>query len=191
MKNLMRDPLLDDLVKELNQSNGVAIDPSPARAAEDGQWPPSSVPTGDPLEALLIDVAQRGASDLHLLAGSPPILRVGGRLVRADAPALSGDEVQSILAAYTTGRMRERLEADGAVDFSLRLTQGAASDEMRAWRFRVNVHRQRGTLAAAVRALPTEIPTLAQLNLPPGLADLVKSNRGLVLVCGPTGSGKT
>jgi twitching motility protein PilT len=60
-----------------------------------------------------------------------------------------------------------------------------------AWRFRVNVHRQRGEVASAVRALPSEIPTLASLNLPPVLAELVKPSRGLVLVCGPTGSGKS
>ncbi|MFZ2490383.1 MAG: PilT/PilU family type 4a pilus ATPase, partial [Thermoanaerobaculia bacterium] len=63
--------------------------------------------------------------------------------------------------------------------------------ERRALRFRVNIHRQRGTLAAAFRALPASIPTLQQLNLPPALQELVKPTRGLVLICGPTGSGKS
>jgi twitching motility protein PilT len=86
--------------------------------------------------------------------------------------------------------MRERIEMHGSADFSLRLAH-AGSEDRRAWRFRVNVHRQRGTYAAAVRALPSEVPNLSQLNLPPALAELVKPTRGLVLVCGPTGSGKS
>ena len=67
----------------------------------------------------------------------------------------------------------------------------AARTASSGWRFRVNLHRQRGTLAVAARALPRSVPTLAELGLPPGFADLVAPSRGLVLVCGPTGSGKT
>ncbi|HSP32832.1 MAG TPA: PilT/PilU family type 4a pilus ATPase, partial [Thermoanaerobaculia bacterium] len=89
------------------------------------------------------------------------------------------------------GRVLEHITESGAVDFSLRLSRPASDDDRRAWRFRVNVHRQRGTTAAAIRALPSEIPTINQLNLPASLAELVKPTRGLVLVCGPTGSGKS
>ena len=120
----------------------------------------------------------------------PPVFRVGGRLERS-GDALPAEEVQSLFAALLTGRVREKLESEGAADFSLRLGRAASGEDRRAWRFRVNVHRQRGTLAAAIRALPTEVPTVAQLRLPPSLVELVKPTRGLVLVCGPTGSGKS
>jgi twitching motility protein PilT len=189
MKKLMRDPELDQLVKQLNRSD--AVDDVDADVSRANSYPPSTVPHGNALEALLIEMAQRGASDLLILAGMPPVFRVNGRLVRSNDAPLSTDEVQSILGTYTTGRLRERMEADGSADFSLRLADTASDDDRRAWRFRVNVHRQRGTLAASVRALPTAVPTIPELDLPPILADLVKPTRGLVLVCGPTGSGKT
>jgi len=186
MKKLTPDPELDQLVRQLNESGG-----GPAEENGEAAWPPASVPDGNPLERLLIDMAQRGASDLLLLAGLPPVLRIGGRLTRAEEAALDADDIQTLLASYMTGRLRERIDAEGAVDFSLRLGKPASDEDRRAWRFRVNLHRQRGTLAAAVRALPTEVPTLAQLNLPLSLAELVKPTRGLVLVCGPTGAGKS
>ena len=186
MKKLTRDPDLEALVRELNDSDAAANE---ARAVE--SWAPASVAEGNPLEKLLIEVAQRGASDLLLVAGVPPVFRIGGRLTRtADAP-LTNDEIHALLATVVTAKVREKIESDGAADFSLRLSRSASEEDRRAWRFRVNVHRQRGTLAAAIRALPTEIPTLTQLRLPPTLAELVKPTRGLVLVCGPTGSGKS
>src|SRR5581483_4793170 len=178
MSKLIRDPQLDDLVKELN------------REESGSTWPPLQVPSGNPLEELLLEVSRRSASDLMILAGAPPILRIAGRLVAAGRPPLTPDDVHSLLGTFLTTRVRERMEADGCADFSIRLPKGA-DDERRACRFRVNIHRQRGTLAAAVRALPTAIPTLTELNLPATLADLVRPARGLVLVCGPTGAGKT
>jgi twitching motility protein PilT len=185
-KRLVPDPELEQLVKQLNDAEP-AIDEGPDAAV----WPPSTVPEGNPLERLLIEVAQRGASDLLIVAGVPPVFRIAGRLTRtADAP-LTSDDLHSLFGALMTGRFREKVETEGSADFSLRLSRPAGEDDRRAWRFRVNVHRQRGTLAAAIRALPTEIPTLAGLNLPPTLAELVKPTRGLVLVCGPTGSGKS
>ncbi len=205
----MRDPDLEALVRELNEGSDLRSVPtegsdlrSSADAGSDLRDAGSdlrSSPTlaenqsSDPssaLERLLIEAAQRGASDLLLVAGVSPVFRVGGRLTRS-GDVLSGDEVQSLLAPVVAARIREKLENDGAADFTLRLARAASEDDRRAWRFRVNVHRQRGTMAAAIRALPTEIPTLPQLRLPPSLAELVKPTRGLVLVCGPTGSGKS
>ncbi len=186
MAKLIRDPQLDELVKELNQEGG-APGSAPARAGED-PGPPLSAS----LEQLLIEVAQRGASDLLIVAGAPPIFRVGGVLTPAtNAAPLSDDEIHALLSGVAGGRLAERLNQHGAVDLSLRLSRSISDEDRRAWRFRVNVHRQRGTLAAAIRALPTDVPTLAQLNLPLSLADLVKPTRGLVLVCGPTGAGKS
>ncbi|HVE72876.1 MAG TPA: PilT/PilU family type 4a pilus ATPase [Thermoanaerobaculia bacterium] len=186
MKKLTPDPELEALVRELNDTDAATNEDRAVMS-----WAPASVAHGNPLEKLLIEVAQRGASDLHLVAGVPPVFRIGGRLTRtADAP-LSNDDVHALLATVLSGRVREKIETDGAADFSLRLGRAETDDDRRAWRFRVNVHRQRGTLAAAIRALPTEIPTIAQLRLPAMLAELVKPTRGLVLVCGPTGSGKS
>jgi twitching motility protein PilT len=195
MKKLIPDPELEQLVRELNDSEtGGAAGSQPAELSDDNRRaksPPLHIEHGNALEALLIEMAQRGASDLLIIAGVPPVLRVAGRLApTADAP-LSSDDIQSLLGNLVTGRLREKIDNDGAADFSLRLERAAGDDDRRAWRFRVNVHRQRGTLAAAIRALPTEIPTLTQLRLPPAFADLVKPHRGLVLVCGPTGSGKS
>ncbi|HKS25037.1 MAG TPA: PilT/PilU family type 4a pilus ATPase [Thermoanaerobaculia bacterium] len=191
MAKLMRDPELDRLVEEINQNDDEPELERPAGAAPRPEWPPSQVRAGNPLESLLIEMARRGASDLHVIAGSPPIFRVGGRLVRAEAGALSGEETQSIFHELMTARVRESIESGGSADFSLRLANAVSDDDRRAWRFRVNIHRQRGSLAAAIRALPSEIPTINELNLPLTLADLVKPTRGLVLICGPTGSGKT
>src|SRR5205085_595627 len=155
------------------------------------QFPPASLGDGNPFERLLIEMAQRGASDLLVVAGMPPVLRVSGRLVRTDRETLDGDDIATLFSTMLTSALRERIDTHGSADFSLRLARAEGDEDRRAWRFRVNVHRQRGSFAAAVRALPSEIPTLPQLNLPLTLAELVKPTRGLVLVCGPTGSGKT
>ena len=185
-KKLIRDPQLEELVRELNQTQEGS-----RAAAHDEQLPPESIPEGNDLERLLAEMTHRGASDLLIVAGSPPVFRVNGVLSKADAPVLSHDEVQGFFAGVVTGRLRTRMDAEGAIDFSLRLSPGSSDEDRRALRYRVNVHRQRGTLAAAIRALPTGIPTLAELHLPQALAELVKPSRGLVLVCGPTGAGKS
>ena len=185
MTKLIRDPQLDQLVKELNRERP-AEEPEAVPA-----WPPAQVPTGNPIEPLLVDAARRAASDLLIIAGSPPIYRVDGRLVRADSPPLDPDEVQELLGGFLTSSVRERVETVGSADFSIRLAKSAADDDRRAWRFRVNIHRQRASFAAAIRALPTTIPTIAELNLPAVMSELVKPRRGLVLICGPTGAGKS
>ena len=184
MTKLIRDPHLDELVKELNEQRTEGESTLPS-------WPPALIPSGNPIEGLLTEAARRGASDLLILAGTHPIYRVAGRLVAGDRAPLSSDDVEALLGSFLTIRVRERVEADGSADFSVRLSKSAVEDDRRAWRFRVNIHRQRGSLAAAIRALPTEIPTLSELNLPAMLAELVKPTRGLVLVCGPTGAGKS
>jgi twitching motility protein PilT len=185
MSKLIRDPQLDQLVKELNRE-GPAEEQQVVPA-----WPPAQVPTGNPIEPLLVEVARRGASDLLIIAGSPPIYRVDGRLVRADSPPLDPDEVQELLGGFLTSSVRDRVETIGSADFSIRLAKSAADDDRRAWRFRVNIHRQRASFAAAIRALPTTVPTIAELNLPPVMSELVKPRGGLVLICGPTGAGKS
>ncbi len=172
----------------------------------------ASLEAGEALGRLLGEALRRGASDVLLLAGLPPVFRVDGRLKRGDAAALDGDEVARLFQPQLASRVRREIAGRGAADFSLHLagaggpaatamTAGMASDPggsrldsgtiVPSGRFRVNLHRQRGQLAASVRTLPRDIPTLASLNLPPAFAELVKPSRGLVLVCGPTGSGKS
>src|SRR3954449_2034276 len=179
MKKLMRDPDLDQLVEELNRTET----PRP-RAVEDVPVaaPPSTVPEGSAFEALLAEMVERKASDLLLMSGTPPVFRINGRLQQSERDPFSAEEVRVLLAPFVSGKLRDRIENEGAADLSLRAT---------GMRFRINVHRQRGTFAASVRALPTTVPTLAQLELPASLAELMKPTRGLVLLCGPTGSGKT
>jgi len=189
MTKLVRDPGLDELVKELNRSDApaeaaIGTPGMTVQEAAESSWPAAMVPTENPIEPLLNEMARRSASDLLILAGSKPIFRVSGRLVAADYEAVELEQVQSLLAMFMTRPIRDRVNEDGSADFSVRL----ASPPMR---FRVNIHRQRGSLAASIRALPAAVPTLAELNLPQTLADLVKTTRGLVLVCGPTGAGKS
>jgi twitching motility protein PilT len=185
--------------------------------AEAASWldrlpePPArvSLEAGEALGRLLAEALRRGASDLLLLAGLPPVFRIDGRLKRGDAAALDPDEVARLFQSQLASRVRREIAERGAADFSLRLAGAAAARAPSAalaadaggasldstlaasGRFRVNLHRQRGQLAASVRTLPRDIPTLASLNLPPSFAELVKPSRGLVLVCGPTGSGKS
>ena len=185
MAKLIRDPQLDELVRELN------VGDKPAATTTTTGATTSVVSEGNDLEKLLIDMAQRGASDLHIVAGSPPIYRVDGALTKSDGPELSAEDAHSLLVSVVSNQTMERLNAGDAVDFSIRLGRAVNEDNRRAWRFRINVHRQRGTMAAAIRALPTEVPSITELQLPASLAELVKPTRGLVLVCGPTGSGKT
>ncbi|HXT52577.1 MAG TPA: PilT/PilU family type 4a pilus ATPase [Thermoanaerobaculia bacterium] len=205
------DPELERLVQELNERRaGAVADAAPGTfevehdfAAELDEedlrpLPPLSgatqaaVASGDPLEVLLGEAVRRGASDLLLVPGSPPAVRIDGRLASLPATPVGAGAVEELLAPHLGARQRRALRDDGAVDFTLRLDglSGAAGGEA-GWRFRVNLHRQRGALAAALRALPRRVPTLEELNLPPTLADLVAPTRGLVLVCGPTGAGKS
>jgi twitching motility protein PilT len=151
-----------------------------------GEAPPGAA---DPLEVLLAEAVRRGASDLLLVPGSPPAVRVDGRLASLPGAAVAAGAVETLFAPHLGTRQRQALSEEGNVDFTLRL--GAGEHGERGWRFRANLHRQRGVVAAALRALPRRVPTLEELNLPSSLAELVAPTRGLVLVCGPTGAGKS
>jgi twitching motility protein PilT len=197
MRKLNPDPDLDRLVQELNQHGEEASEASeehalPTAAAPHALDPPRlrEVGEGDSLEALLTEMTRRQASDLHLVPGAPPAIRVDGRLTLLAAPPLDPELVWQTFLPHLGPRAHAQLAEQGATDLTLRLGPGSTA-VARGYRFRVNLHRQRGRVAAAVRALPTRIPTLEELHLPPTLADLVTPSRGLVLVCGPTGSGKS
>jgi twitching motility protein PilT len=133
---------------------------------------------------LLSIVLERGASDLHITAGSHPVIRVHGSLVRLDQyPRLMPDHIRRMIYGILAQKQRERLEADLELDISYSLPGKA--------RFRVNVYFQRDAIGAAFRMIPFEIKPLDSLGIPQQVADFARLPRGLVLVTGPTGSGKS
>ena len=135
------------------------------------------------IQSLLQAMLDRKASDLHLSAGSPPIFRVNGVLVSTQTDPLSPDSVRELIYPILAERQRQAFEARKELDFSYSIT-GLS-------RYRGNLFLQRGTPAAVFRAIPMQPPTLDQLGFPPVLKELCKKPRGLVLVTGPTGSGKS
>jgi twitching motility protein PilT len=135
------------------------------------------------LDALLKLAAAKNASDIILVAGSAIALRVNGFLAPATGKVLQPEDLRKLLLPLLTPDQARELESSRALDFCfVRGTTG---------RFRANVHYQRGTLAASIRLLPAQIPTLESLHLPPVLARLTERRQGLVLLTGPTGCGKT
>jgi len=139
--------------------------------------------TASSLDALLALAAGQNASDLLLIAGSPVTLRVNGALGPASGPALSAEDVRSLILPLLGPGQYEELRRAKSLDLGfVRESLG---------RFRANLHYQRGTLAACIRLLPTRIPTLESLHLPAILARLAERRQGLILVTGPTGCGKT
>ena len=125
-----------------------------------------------------------GASDIHLSAGAPPVVRVNGELAGLDdLGLLSSQTIQRVVYAILTQKQRERFETDLELDFAYALPGRA--------RFRVNVYRQRESVGAAFRQIPFEIKTLEDLGVPPAVSNFAGLPRGMVLVTGPTGSGKS
>ena len=124
-----------------------------------------------------------GASDLHLKVGVPPCVRVNGSLVRLDEPPPSFQDAQTILDQVLNPRQRQIFDQTREVDLALGVP-GLA-------RFRANFYQQRGTYALCFRQVPMRVPSLQELNLPPILAELARKPRGLILVTGATGSGKS
>jgi twitching motility protein PilT len=135
------------------------------------------------VDELLRKMTEVGASDLHLKPARPPLIRTNGRIHPLDLPPLRPEEIGQMLAAILQPHQKARLERDLAVDLGYGIP-GLA-------RFRCNIYLQRGTLAAAFRLIPYEVKTIEQLDLPDVLFELCSLNQGLVLVTGPTGSGKS
>ncbi|MGL5085778.1 MAG: type IV pilus twitching motility protein PilT [Clostridium sp.] len=134
------------------------------------------------LKELLNKTIEVGASDLHLTVGIPPTIRVNGRLVKLGADKLAPEEIEAF-AREILGNKFDRYIQIGEIDTSYSM-QGMG-------RFRVNVFKQRNSDAIAIRVIALKIPTVDELKHPPVIKDLVKKQRGLVLVTGPTGSGKS
>ena len=135
------------------------------------------------LHQLLKQMVEMGASDLHLTTNSPPMVRLDGRLAPLPYPPLSVPDTKQIAYSVLTDAQKHRLEETLELDFSFGV-KGVA-------RFRANNFFQRGAVAGVYRQIPYEILTFQQLNLPPVVETLCDKPRGLILVTGPTGSGKT
>jgi twitching motility protein PilT len=166
------DTELSKIVAELNRA-------APSQKSAAARTPQS---TGS-LDQLLQLAATRNASDVLLISGAPVMLRVTGNLAAAAGPALEAEDVRSLVLPLLEPAQMEELQKLKSVDLSF------ARENL--GRFRINIHHQRGTLAASIRLLPSRIPSLESLHLPVSLAKLAERRQGLVLVTGPTGCGKS
>ena len=187
------DPEIERLVQEMNRLVGREEDEvrrsrEPVSGALDVPGLRHAV-AGEALDRLLAEMVRRRATDLILVAGSPPVLRINGKLHRVDGPVMGDGDVRALFSPHLGERSRRMLAETGSADFSISLAPG--DGENSGLRLRVNAQRQGGRISAAVRALPQRIPGLEELHLPEGLTQLVQPSNGLVLVCGPTGSGKS
>jgi twitching motility protein PilT len=135
------------------------------------------------LNDYLFDAIKLGASDLHVTVGLPPMVRVHGKVRPLDYPKLTPNVTRELIYDILANDQRQRFETNLELDFAYTLPRTA--------RFRVNVYLQRGSMGAAFRTIPHEIKGLSELGLPKAIEDLTEKPRGLVLVTGPTGSGKS
>jgi twitching motility protein PilT len=135
------------------------------------------------IEELLKVLVEKGGSDLHLKFNRPPLMRIKGELVPSDLPVISKDEMKAMLYSMLTELQIKKLENERELDFSF-FVEGLA-------RFRGNIFHQMGHLGVVFRAIPMRIKTVEELNLPSVLNDLVQRKQGIILVTGPTGSGKS
>jgi twitching motility protein PilT len=135
------------------------------------------------IDTLLRIMFEKGASDLHITVGAPPMLRIDGDMVQTEFEKLRPDECQHIIYSILTDEQKEKFERESELDISFGV-EGIG-------RVRMNVFRQRGAVAAALRTIPMHILSFDELGLPPVIQDIAKIPKGLVLVTGPTGSGKS
>jgi twitching motility protein PilT len=142
------------------------------------------MPAANSIDELLERMVERNASDLHVTTGTPPVIRVRGEIERLEGfDPLNAEETQQLLYRILSSEQQKLLELNRQLDFSHSMP-GLA-------RFRVNVYFQRESIGAAFRLIPTELKTLEELGIPSSLHVLADKPRGLVLVTGPTGSGKS
>jgi len=135
------------------------------------------------LDELLKRVYNMGASDVHLRVKLPPILRIGGKLAKTDLPPLEHSDIMEFIKKLLPAEKRKELPFKKDIDVAYSLPG--------VCRFRVNIFRQRGTYAIVLRMIPPKVPEIDELNLPPVIKQIALYQRGLVLVTGTTGSGKS
>ena len=135
------------------------------------------------IDKILMDAVNRGASDIHIAGGLPPMIRHDGNLQPVSDVSLSSDDAKQLVDALLSTDQRSRMHRTKDADFAYVI------EDFR--RFRVHAYQQRGMLAAAIRPIPAHIPSIESLRLPPILSDLTRCQTGLILVTGSTGSGKS
>ncbi len=135
------------------------------------------------IKKLLQSIVAHGASDLHLVSRSEPQLRLDGALKPINLPKLTGNDIEEMCYSLLTEKQKLAFEENNELDFALEL-EGIG-------RFRANFYRTMGDMAAAFRVIPIDVPTLDDLGAPPVYKKLIKREKGLILVTGPTGSGKS
>ena len=135
------------------------------------------------IEELLITAKENKASDVHITVGLPPKMRINGILVDMDYPRLLPPDTEAVISTMMSDKRLQQFEELGEIDFSYSIPQ--------IGRYRVNVFHQRGSMAASIRLVSTKIPLPEELGIPKSVVDLYQKKRGLVLVTGPTGSGKS
>ena len=161
-----------------------AHSPAPAPSAPSAAGAPDESATRLVLDDLLVNVLETGGSDLHLTLGAPPTIRVRGEMqILPGYPPLTSEQLQTTLYGVMTERQRKTFEENLELDFAYAVPGHA--------RFRVNVFQQRETLGAVMRMIPWEIKSLESLGMPDVIESFTDLKRGLVLVTGPTGSGKS
>ena len=135
------------------------------------------------IKTILASVIEHGASDLHINVGMPPVLRSNTELIDLDFPPITEEDAKEMVLSMVGTEKFEKLEKNKDFDFSTKIDDGH--------RFRVNAHYQRDTIAISFRVIPNVIPDIDDLHLPPIVKELTDLPRGLVLVTGHTGSGKS
>jgi twitching motility protein PilT len=135
------------------------------------------------IDKLLATVIQMKASDLHITVGQPPVIRHHARMRKLDTKVLDNDDTVALMKSITPDRCQQELQSVGGADFAIEFTDG--------YRFRVAVFKQRGSIGMVLRRIPSQFLTFEQIGMPEAVRRLITRPRGLLLVTGPTGSGKT
>jgi twitching motility protein PilT len=135
------------------------------------------------IDKLLATVISLKASDLHITVGQPPVIRHHGRMRRLDTKVLDNDDTTGLMKSITPDRCQQELQEKGGADFAIEFSEGT--------RFRVAIFKQRGSIGMVLRRIPNQFLTFEQIGMPDAIRSLIVRPRGLILVTGPTGSGKT
>jgi twitching motility protein PilT len=135
------------------------------------------------MEKLLTTVIQLNASDIHIAVGQPPVIRHHGRMRRLDTKVLDSDDTTALMKSITPDRCQQELQEVGGADFAIEFVDGA--------RFRVALFKQKGNIGIVLRLIPSKFLSFEQIGMPDAIRSLIVKPRGLILVTGPTGSGKT
>lgn len=167
-----------DRPPEINRIRRISDEPGEFPEGEETEWAGTTQ-----LDAWLRTLIARAGSDLLLVAGAPACIRAKGFVQKIESPPLEGSDIEAAVIPALTSHALARYRQSLIADSSYRIAG--------LGRFRINLHRERGHAAAAIRALPQRVPTLRELNLPPSVEMLARLPRGLVLIGGPAGSGKS